>query len=236
MHELLSTTNLTTVNSIVQTLQKSFEQRLLDTQDYNENFGYDVLKYEASVLHWRKQFVDIERMGTALLLLYEECRDPKSLRNKAGLKDDILKTSNRRIEEIDKVLLQKIQGWPSYQAILELARADLNQNFPKLWNLEIPDSDKVMVIQEIHYPSPVTYSHGVSYSHSPAVYVPTFTEVKSDSREVKTCRCFGLEHRPDGLWNIRCNRNIARNYDSVPLNVWGTLQHSGKDQIFSQEL
>jgi hypothetical protein len=231
MHGVLTSPEFSHVEPVVVTLQIKFQEKLLDTRDYDEdhnphaNFNYDVLKYEADVLSWRKQFVDVERMGTALLLLHEQCRDPKSSYDKAGTRDAILETSKSRIAKIDGVLLNRIRPWPSYKAISELAQVDLDKDFPRLWSLKVPDTDKVMVMNEKFY-NPGNSGGG-------GFYVPTFTDMKRVDYQQITNWCFGLEHKSEGTWNIRCTRNLLNQYDSLPFTNWGTLSNDGKDQVLS---
>jgi len=239
MHRALMSSEGTETDPLVQALQKKFQKQLLDTDDERDDtepkeqkepkepkdhFTFDVLKYESSIINWRKQFVDIERMGTALLLLHEQCRDQKILYDKEGSLSDIVQNSEGRIKKIDDILLHKLRPSPSYQALLELAQVNVDKYFPRLWNLKIPNSDRMMVIDE-KYSNP-------SNSENGGIYWPTFAEVNPDLRHI-TSKCFGLEHNPDGTWHIRCTRNLVNQYDGMPITSWETLAHDGRDQIFS---
>lgn len=199
---------------------------LINEDDQAQGATFNIMKYEYEVTRWRNEFVNSEKMGTALLLLYEQCRNPKLVYDKEATKQSILKTSQDRITSIDQVLLGGVLTWPSSKLLLELARTNLQTDFPKLWKFKIPGSDKIMAVDEKFYPAPGNSQGGGSWT-------PTFLEVIPTYHH-NTNKFFGLEHHDDGTWRVRCTRNLMNVDDSLPYTKWKALSHDGASQVYPE--
>ncbi|KAG9028945.1 hypothetical protein FS837_003702 [Tulasnella sp. UAMH 9824] len=191
-------------------LQRLYRRRLEDTSG---NLTFDVQSYISHVQKWYDFVSSVNRMGTALLVLHEQCRDVKP-KTRLGWQQVRRKDSEDFMTAMKFYLLDDINVWASTKALAEAASVDKSKQFPQTFELH-NGAGRPMYIKDVFIVPPGA-ENGVGY------HVYGFQEDDTDY-STPVSRAFALEYQGN-LWQIRANREIQHSSECLFFPRWEQLR------------
>ncbi|KAI0665705.1 hypothetical protein C8Q78DRAFT_995402 [Trametes maxima] len=207
-------------------LQHLFQSQLQNT---NGDWTFGVEQYADQVSRWSQAFLWTERMGTALLVLYERCRPvapgldlQKIIKRMAG-------TSVTRCELISRLVAGEVVDWPSYKMLLAASRASHldpagGARFTPLFKLRVPGTDQAVGVLRRSESPPAGPYGGVSSMVSFQYYL--VRDLAPDYQGA-LCRLWNFRNQQDGTWKLYATRDSQTAPECLPFGRWAEVHRDG---------
>ncbi|KAF8665073.1 hypothetical protein AX16_000541 [Volvariella volvacea WC 439] len=193
---------------------------------HKRHLNYDVTQYHSQVTRWRNALIDIDILGTSLLVLYEQCRKTD--------KQIVLDYQRTRIErgkdrrkKYDEIFLGGFAKSPAFKTLLNIAYTNPKEQFPKIWEMPTEKGGYMYIFDR--YVVPVSMGPGPARGY----YIYTFSEdMHGHSHPIN--KAFALERLTDGTWAIYGTRALQYPEDPLPFARWTRLKNGNDDPIIRE--